>query len=111
MVIDGERRGATPLKLALAPGAHTVTIRSGSDERVVPLTIAAGADITQYFEMKAAEPAAVVGRLSVVTDPPGARVAVDGKPRGISPITVADLTAGGSQGHRDQRRRLGRADR
>jgi hypothetical protein len=93
VVIDGERRGATPLKLALAPGAHTVTIRSGSDERVVPLTIAAGADITQYFEMKAAEPAAVAGRLSVVTDPPGARVAVDGKPRGVSPLTVADLTA------------------
>lgn len=93
VLIDGERRGATPLTLALTPGAHTITIRSGSDERVVPLTIAAGADVTQYFEMKAAEPAAVVGRLSVVTDPPGARVAVDGRPRGTSPVTVADLTA------------------
>ena len=93
VVVDGERRGATPLKLALAPGAHTVTIRSVSDERIVPLTMTAGADITQYFEMKIAAPPAVVGRLSVVTDPPGARVAVDGKPRGISPITVADLAA------------------
>jgi hypothetical protein len=44
--------------------------------------------------MKAAEPAAIGHyRLSVVTDPPGARVAVDGKPRGTSPITVADLAA------------------
>jgi len=93
VLVDGERRGATPLKLALAPGAHTVVIRSANDERVVPLTMTAGADITQYFEMKTAEPAAVVGRLSVVTDPPGARVTVDGKPRGTSPITVADLTA------------------
>jgi hypothetical protein len=93
VLIDGQRRGATPLKLALAPGAHTLTIRSGSDERVVPLTIAAGAEITQYYEMKVAEPAAVVGRISVVTDPPGARVAVDGKPRGTSPITIADLSA------------------
>ena len=58
----------------------------------MPLTIAAGADVTQYFEMKAAEPAVVVGRVSVVTDPPGARVAVDGQPRGTSPLTVADLT-------------------
>ena len=43
--------------------------------------------------MKAAEPVALVGRLSVVTDPPGARVTVDGRPRGTSPVTVADLTA------------------
>ena len=28
-----------------------------------------------------------------MTDPPGARVTVDGRPRGISPVTVADLTA------------------
>jgi eukaryotic-like serine/threonine-protein kinase len=93
VLVDGERRGATPLKLALAPGAHTVTIRNARDERIVPLTMTAGADITHYFEMKTAAAPAVVGRLSVVTDPPGARVAVDGKPRGISPITVADLTA------------------
>jgi hypothetical protein len=93
VLIDGERRGATPLTLAITPGAHTLTIRSGRDERVVPLTIAPGAEVTQYYEMKAAEPVALVGRLSVVTDPPGARVTVDGRPRGTSPVTVADLTA------------------
>ena len=93
VLIDGARRGATPLSLALTPGAHTITIRSGSDERVVPLTIAAGADVTQYFEMKAGEPAALFGHVSVATDPPGARVAVDGRLRGTSPVTVADLTA------------------
>src|SRR5258706_5727442 len=42
--------------------------------------------------MKVAEPTALVGRVSVVTDPPGARVAVDGKARGTSPITLVDLT-------------------
>jgi hypothetical protein len=92
VLIDGARRGTTPLTLALAPGTHTITVRSGSDERVVPLTIASGAEVSQYFEMKVAEPAVVVGRVSVVTDPPGARVAVDGKARGTSPITVVDLT-------------------
>jgi PEGA domain-containing protein len=93
VLVDGERRGMTPLTLSLTPGAHTITVRSGSDERVVPLTIAAGADVTHYFEMKAGEPAALFGRVSVTTDPPGARVAVDGRPRGTSPLTVADLTA------------------
>jgi len=93
VLIDGAQRGTTPVTLALAPGAHTVTIRNGSDERVIPLTIAPGAEVSQYFEMKTEEqPAVVVGRVSVVTDPPGARVAVDGKARGSSPITIVDLT-------------------
>ena len=93
VLIDGEGRGVTPLTLALEPGAHTITVRSGGDERVVPLTIAAGAEVSQYYEMKVVEPVIVAGSLSIATDPPGARVAVDGKPRGTSPITVADLAA------------------
>ena len=92
VLIDGTRRGTTPLTLSLAPGTHTITVRNAGDERVVPLTIASGAEVSHYFEMKPAEPAVVVGRVSVVTDPPGARVSVDGKPRGTSPITITDLT-------------------
>ena len=93
VLVDGVARGATPLKLALLPGAHVITIRRDGDERVVPLTIAAGADVTQYFEMKAIEPIAVTGGLSIASDPPGAHVAIDGKPRGVSPLTVSDLPA------------------
>jgi len=92
VLIDGTRRGSTPLTLSLTPGTHTITVRSGGDERIVPLTIASGAEVSHYFEMKPAEPAVLVGRVSVVTDPPGARVSVDGKARGTSPITVTDLT-------------------
>ena len=93
VLVDGVGRGMTPLTLSLTSGAHTIVVRSGSDERVVPLTIAAGADVTHYFEMKAGEPVALLGRVSVATDPSGARVAVDGQPRGTSPLTVANLTA------------------
>jgi len=92
VLVDGERRGTTPLTLSMKPGAHTITVRAGSEERVVPLTIAAGADVTQYFDMKRGEPAALFGVVAVATDPPGARVAVDGHPRGTAPLTVADLT-------------------
>jgi hypothetical protein len=92
VLIDGTRRGTTPLTLSLMPGTHTITVRSAGDERIVPLTIASGAEVSHYFEMKPAEPTVVVGRVSVVTDPPGARVSVDGKARGTSPITVTDLT-------------------
>jgi hypothetical protein len=92
VTIDGGTRGTTPLTVSLAPGAHTVTIRNGAEERVVPLTLAAGAEVAHYFEMKVPEPAVTVGRVSIVTDPPGARVSVDGKIHGASPITVEDLT-------------------
>jgi hypothetical protein len=92
VLIDGTRRGTTPLTLSITPGTHTITVRSAGDERIVPLTIASGAEVSHYFEMKPAEPVVVVGRVSVVTDPPGARVSVDGKARGTSPITVTDLT-------------------
>src|SRR5262249_24798015 len=30
VLVDGERRGVTPLTMALAPGAHTVTVQNGS---------------------------------------------------------------------------------
>jgi len=94
VIIDGQRRGVTPLTLSLSPGAHTVTIRTGGDERVVPLTIAPGADVTQYFEMKAAAPAPSLGQVSVTSDAPDSRVAIDGQMRGVSPLTVAGLTPG-----------------
>jgi hypothetical protein len=92
VLVDGERRGATPLTLTIPEGAHQVTVRYGADERVVPVTMTAGAQVSHSFELKAAEPAAALGGLSVITDPPGAPVAIDGHPRGQSPLVVTDLT-------------------
>ncbi|OFW28328.1 MAG: hypothetical protein A3G76_02880 [Acidobacteria bacterium RIFCSPLOWO2_12_FULL_65_11] len=93
VMIDGQLRGTTPLTLSLKSGSHTMTVRSDADERVVPLSVAAGAELAQHFEMKTLEPEVVVGRMSVVTDPAGARVSVDGRPVGTSPIEALDLTA------------------
>jgi hypothetical protein len=93
VLIDGQGRGVTPLTLTLEPGAHTITVRGDSDERVVPLSIAAGAEVSQYYELKAAVPAVVAGSLSITTDPPGARISVDGKARGTSPLIIGDLPA------------------
>jgi hypothetical protein len=93
VLIDGQPRGVTPIVLMMKPGAHTMVVRSGLDERVVLLSVAAGAEVAQYFEMKATEPVVVVGRMSVVTDPAGARVSIDGRPVGISPVTDLELPA------------------
>src|SRR4029453_12234410 len=91
---NGEPRGVTPLTFALPVGSHRITIRNGSDERNVPIAMTAGAEISQYFELKPAEPAGAGGGLAVVTARAGAPVTVDGRPRGVSPVTIADLTAG-----------------
>ena len=90
VIVDGQSRGYTPLSMQLMPGEHTIAIRSGSEERLVPLEVAAGVDVTQHFEF--VERASVdVGKLTVATDPPGARVKIDDEPRGTSPVTV-DVT-------------------
>jgi hypothetical protein len=93
VLVDGQARGSTPLTLTLPPGAHQVTLRRGAEERIVPLALSAGAQVTQHFEFAAPEPAvARLGRMSIVTDPPGARVQIDGRYRGVSPLTVSDLS-------------------
>jgi hypothetical protein len=94
VLIDGQRRGDSPLTLSLSPGTHRLTLRRGRDERTVPLTLTAGAEVTEYLEFtSSAAPVALGGQISVVTDPPGARVKVDGEPRGTSPVVITDLPA------------------
>ena len=97
VIVDGQSRGMTPLTLSITPGPHTVTIRSGVSERVLPMTVAAGADIVRDIEMMNvmtnAASATASGALSVVTDPPGAHVTIDGMPAGTSPLTVEALSA------------------
>jgi hypothetical protein len=94
VLVDGERRGVSPLTLPLRPGEHTVLVRHGAIERSAPVTVIAGSSAAQYFEI--AVPAAPVasGALSVVTTPAGARVLVDGQLRGVSPLTISDLVSG-----------------
>jgi hypothetical protein len=95
--IDGQRRGVTPLTLALEPGPHTVAVRLGGSERSVPVVVTAGGTVAHYFEMAggaSSAPAAATGTIAVVTTPPGARVNVDGQPRGVSPLTIGDLAPG-----------------
>jgi hypothetical protein len=89
--IDGRRVGATPLVLAVQPGTHTLTLRNGETERRVVFAAAPGEQLAQYLDLKA-EPAVQSARLSITTDPPGAQVAVDGRPRGVSPVIVENLS-------------------
>ena len=92
VVVDGRVRGVTPLKLRLPPGPHSMELTaSGSQPRVIPVTIPAGGQSSQYIEL---ELAVQPGRLQVTSEPSGAGVFVDGTSRGVSPLNIDDLAAG-----------------
>jgi hypothetical protein len=93
LLIDGQPRGKTPATFSIDPGAHTLAVRASGVERVVQLTLAGGAQVAQHFDLAANTSAVAPGRLSIVTDPPGLRVAVDGQPRGESPLVIDGLSA------------------
>jgi hypothetical protein len=90
--VDGEPKGMTPVTLTLSAGQHVVELRGPGEPRTIPVTITAGMQATQYIELP--KSTAKNGQLQIRTDPSGARVTVDGIPRGTSPITVAELTPG-----------------
>jgi hypothetical protein len=89
--VDGVDRGPTPARLSVTPGAHILELRGRGVPRVIPLTVTAGAEVSQYLEF-ANTPE--TGQLRVDSNPAGAKVLVDGADRGVAPVTVTDLTPG-----------------
>ena len=95
VTIDGEDRGVTPLTVTLPSGAHVLEVRIGrSEPRVIPLTIAAGVQTAQYIELQNVP---TTGGLDIRSEPPGARVTIDGQNRGTTPVTIRDLAPGEHQ--------------
>jgi hypothetical protein len=89
--VDGVAKGRTPARVAMAPGSHILELRGKGVPRVIPLNVTAGAEVSQYLEFAEAP---VTGQLAVQSDPPGAKVLVDGAERGVAPLTISDLTPG-----------------
>ncbi|MFA5910979.1 MAG: PEGA domain-containing protein [Vicinamibacterales bacterium] len=95
VTIDGEDRGVTPLTVTLPSGAHVLEVRIGrSEPRVIPLTITAGVQTAQYIELQNVP---TTGGLDIRSEPPGARVTIDGQNRGTTPVTIRDLAPGEHQ--------------
>ena len=92
LLVDGVARGTTPITLAVAAGSHRIILRRGTAERVLPITLAGGAEVTHHVEFAPIETAAArVGKIAIVTDPVGARVHLDGQMRGTTPLTLTDV--------------------
>lgn len=93
VLIDGDARGVTPIVLTLEAGAHLVQLRGAGEPRTLPISMAAGAEMSQYVELPGGA-AAKLGQLQVRTEPAGAQVTVDAVARGKSPLVVSELTPG-----------------
>ncbi len=91
VLIDGQPSGTTPITLKLNPGQHTLELRRRNRTRTFTLSVAPGAEVTQSLDWgKAVD----TGALRVTSEPDGARVSVDGQPRGETPFDASDLAVG-----------------
>jgi len=91
VLVNNEYKGKTPLTLAgLEPGTYNVTFsRFGYTRFFAPVNVRPGSvqEVTATLEPE-------TGGLAVSTSPAGARITVDGKDAGISPVTLTSLPAG-----------------
>ncbi len=95
VVIDDREHGVTPLTIRVSPGTHVLQVRAGTSEpRVIPLTIRAGVQTAQYVELMGV---ATTGVLEVRSEPSKARVTIDGRDRGSTPLTLRDVAPGDYQ--------------
>lgn len=89
--IDDAPRGMTPLRLDLPAGPHRVRLEANNKARTLTVGVVAGAEVTQSIDL---DRAVQTGSLFVRSDPAGAKVLVDDKPAGVTPVTVLDLAPG-----------------
>jgi hypothetical protein len=97
VVVNGKLRGKTPLALRdLALGSYTIRVaRHGyvPEERTLQLTSERPSTATT-FDLRSAVTAGVAARLNVQSRPAGARVYVNGRLAGATPVAIRDLPAG-----------------
>lgn len=88
---DGRQLGVTPMRSEFAAGTHEVEVRYKNTTRTVMLEVTAGETIVQRIEWAAPK---TLGKLRVESDPSGAAVMIDGKPRGNTPLSLDDVPTG-----------------
>ncbi len=88
--VDGAPAGRTPLTTELKAGRHVVEFRRRNSSRKLNVDVAAGQLTRERLDWTAKRK----GSLEILTDPDGASVSVDGVARGVTPLTIDDLTAG-----------------
>lgn len=90
VIVDGVAMGTTPLTAELTAGPHVVELRYRNARRTLKIEVTANNSIVERLDWTAKP----TGRLRVTSEPPGARVLVDGRERGATPLTVDGLSVG-----------------
>lgn len=88
--VDGAPVGRTPVRVELRAGTHTVEFKRNAVTRTQKIAVKQGAELPVAVDWSKM----AVGSLQVTSTPAGAKVSVDGKLRGQSPLTLSDLAAG-----------------
>ena len=97
IAIDGRRRGVTPLNVGVTAGDHLVEVVAGGTRRTLRVSVASGSTVSKLVELPTTPSAPAFGRLQIRTEPSAARVIVDGRESGRSPLLVERLTPGTHQ--------------
>lgn len=90
VLIDGKPSGITPLTLNLPAGKHQLEFRLKAAARKQTIEVARGKETAVEINWNSKP----LGSLHVEARPTPARVLVDGKDRGLAPLTLTDLTVG-----------------
>jgi len=111
VVINGERRGVTPLALRELPlgvyvisvsragyssQQHQVSLTASRPSQSLEISLGGGAGVSggSVTSSTIATPGATVGSLVIESRPVGAKVLIDGRAAGITPITLDRLAPG-----------------
>lgn len=90
ITIDGKESGTAPGDFKLTPGTHTIALAAERYQPFQGSVEVEGAGKVQSYEPKLAP---AWGDVTVTSEPVGAEVLVEGKSRGVTPLTI-DVLAG-----------------
>jgi CheY-like chemotaxis protein len=90
VLVDGAVIGLTPITTTLSTGPHRLDFKYRAKMRTVDIVVAQGGRTTELVDWSPK----TTGRMQVNSEPGGARVFVDGAPRGVTPLTLDDLNLG-----------------
>ena len=89
--IDGVHVGTTPISLSLPVGVRVAELRRGHASSRASLNIEAGKITAQHVDFAGER---LTGGLEITSDPQRARVSIDGKPRGQTPLKIPEVAPG-----------------
>ncbi len=93
--VDGESKGQAPITVKLVPGQHLIEVRAkGFRDEKRTVTIEAGKQTLENFELKVIPKEPPTGTLTVVATPPGTQIYIDGQLKGNGSATVPKLPVG-----------------